>query len=250
VRFDRADSPDVGTLKLPSRRRDDNRRKRQTHRLKKWGRQLQPSAQKGPKKPLHLAPFVCSIICPTFCVSASASTVGYFCRFPKRWTCSIADAFGGAHQVRLSALFPFAVTHAFVGRCATAARLGEDNSALIRFGQFIEHSTYAENIGADGGGRTHTLLRVPDFESSASANSATSAHRSMAAARRFTVAANRPGASAVLGSLESGRIPLFRSGSKAAQGWRAPKPCGIAEPLRRCLVFAKPSTLDPQLSTP
>jgi hypothetical protein len=30
-------------------------------------------------------------------------------------------------------------------------------------------------IGADGGGRTHTLVRVPDFESSASANSATSA---------------------------------------------------------------------------
>ena len=29
--------------------------------------------------------------------------------------------------------------------------------------------------GADGGGRTHTLSRVPDFESSASANSATSA---------------------------------------------------------------------------
>ena len=29
--------------------------------------------------------------------------------------------------------------------------------------------------GADGGGRTHTLFRVPDFESSASANSATSA---------------------------------------------------------------------------
>ena len=27
--------------------------------------------------------------------------------------------------------------------------------------------------GASGGGRTHTLLRVPDFESSASANSAT-----------------------------------------------------------------------------
>ena len=30
-------------------------------------------------------------------------------------------------------------------------------------------------FGADGGGRTHTLLRVLDFESSASANSATSA---------------------------------------------------------------------------
>ena len=30
-------------------------------------------------------------------------------------------------------------------------------------------------VGADGGGRTHTPLRVPDFESSASANSATSA---------------------------------------------------------------------------
>src|ERR1017187_7393324 len=29
--------------------------------------------------------------------------------------------------------------------------------------------------GADGGGRTHTTSRVPDFESSASANSATSA---------------------------------------------------------------------------
>src|SRR6516225_1839595 len=32
-------------------------------------------------------------------------------------------------------------------------------------------------VGADGGGRTHTPLRVPDFESSASANSATSATR-------------------------------------------------------------------------
>ena len=32
-----------------------------------------------------------------------------------------------------------------------------------------------EWVGADGGGRTHTLSRVPDFESSASANSATSA---------------------------------------------------------------------------
>jgi hypothetical protein len=30
-------------------------------------------------------------------------------------------------------------------------------------------------VGTDGGGRTHTLLRVLDFESSASANSATSA---------------------------------------------------------------------------
>ena len=34
---------------------------------------------------------------------------------------------------------------------------------------------YQESNGADGGGRTHTLLRVPDFESGASANSATSA---------------------------------------------------------------------------
>ena len=31
--------------------------------------------------------------------------------------------------------------------------------------------------GADGGGRTHTPFRIPDFESSASANSATSATR-------------------------------------------------------------------------
>src|SRR5437867_2556743 len=32
-----------------------------------------------------------------------------------------------------------------------------------------------KELGADGGGRTHTSLRIPDFESSASANSATSA---------------------------------------------------------------------------
>src|SRR5262245_6022064 len=38
----------------------------------------------------------------------------------------------------------------------------------------LEQFLYFSN-GADGGGRTHTLLRVPDFESSASANSATSA---------------------------------------------------------------------------
>ena len=30
--------------------------------------------------------------------------------------------------------------------------------------------------GTDGGARTHTALRPPDFESGASANSATSAH--------------------------------------------------------------------------
>ena len=35
----------------------------------------------------------------------------------------------------------------------------------------------AQRVGADGGGRTHTLFRVPDFESGASANSATSAQR-------------------------------------------------------------------------
>jgi hypothetical protein len=36
-----------------------------------------------------------------------------------------------------------------------------------------------EICGADGGGRTHTLVRVPDFESSASANSATSAQSTL-----------------------------------------------------------------------
>src|SRR5882757_3927628 len=38
----------------------------------------------------------------------------------------------------------------------------------------------SSQVGTDGGGRTHTLVRVPDFESSASANSATSATRQSA----------------------------------------------------------------------
>src|SRR6266542_2945752 len=45
-------------------------------------------------------------------------------------------------------------------------------------GQVMARVTCAlplDAVGADGGGRTHTLLRVPDFESSASASSATSA---------------------------------------------------------------------------
>ena len=40
----------------------------------------------------------------------------------------------------------------------------------------LEHPHKVVDLdGADGGGRTHTLSRVPDFESGASANSATSA---------------------------------------------------------------------------
>ena len=39
------------------------------------------------------------------------------------------------------------------------------------------HLPKPAKVGADGGGRTHTSLRIPDFESSASANSATSATR-------------------------------------------------------------------------
>jgi hypothetical protein len=39
----------------------------------------------------------------------------------------------------------------------------------------MRKGTQPERHGADGGGRTHTLSRVPDFESGASANSATSA---------------------------------------------------------------------------
>jgi hypothetical protein len=44
-------------------------------------------------------------------------------------------------------------------------------------GQELKTFTFLLGVinGADGGGRTHTLSRVPDFESSASANSATSA---------------------------------------------------------------------------
>jgi hypothetical protein len=43
------------------------------------------------------------------------------------------------------------------------------------FGQVTAALTIGIIDGADGGGRTHTTLRLPDFESSASANSATSA---------------------------------------------------------------------------
>ena len=46
----------------------------------------------------------------------------------------------------------------------------------LSFGAFmLNHLSKTLFYGADGGGRTHTLLRVLDFESSASANSATSA---------------------------------------------------------------------------
>ena len=38
-----------------------------------------------------------------------------------------------------------------------------------------ESSQVVDYHGADGGGRTHTSSRIPDFESGASANSATSA---------------------------------------------------------------------------
>ena len=41
--------------------------------------------------------------------------------------------------------------------------------------RFLAALSLGRKNGADGGGRTHTLLRVPDFESGASANSATSA---------------------------------------------------------------------------
>ena len=43
------------------------------------------------------------------------------------------------------------------------------------FNFFTPPLTHFTPHGADGGGRTHTTLRLPDFESSASANSATSA---------------------------------------------------------------------------
>ena len=51
-------------------------------------------------------------------------------------------------------------------RLATGRSVSDNQRSSFQL-QFID--------GADGGGRTHTLSRVPDFESSASANSATSA---------------------------------------------------------------------------
>lgn len=65
-------------------------------------------------------------------------------------------------------------------------RRGKPSVALFSsgvVGTLRECASYErKQVGADGGGRTHTLLRVPDFESSASANSATSAR---APERRF-----------------------------------------------------------------
>ena len=54
----------------------------------------------------------------------------------------------------------------------TATFDGRDVSKTVKA---IAGNSAVGGVGADGGGRTHTLLRVPDFESSASANSATSA---------------------------------------------------------------------------
>ena len=50
----------------------------------------------------------------------------------------------------------------------------------------MREDTIQENNGADGGGRTHTLSRVPDFESGASANSATSATNKINVLRGFS----------------------------------------------------------------
>ena len=56
------------------------------------------------------------------------------------------------------------------GKCVK--KLGKTGLKLLFLGDFL-----GDFGGADGGGRTHTTLRLPDFESSASANSATSAHQ-------------------------------------------------------------------------
>src|SRR5215204_3154210 len=50
-----------------------------------------------------------------------------------------------------------------------------DNLRYACCGEYCGWTAEVDFIGTGGGGRTHTLLRVPDFESSASANSATSA---------------------------------------------------------------------------
>jgi hypothetical protein len=62
------------------------------------------------------------------------------------------------------------------GRYGGVNALTVSGNNLYVGGEFIT-LYYLDFSGADGGGRTHTSLRIPDFESSASANSATSAHR-------------------------------------------------------------------------
>jgi hypothetical protein len=52
----------------------------------------------------------------------------------------------------------------------------EASRSFRRRGEVGSTTTILLSASADGGGRTHTTLRSLDFESSASANSATSAH--------------------------------------------------------------------------
>src|SRR2546428_9111496 len=67
------------------------------------------------------------------------------------------------------------------GRVMLSCFRNLDLNRNLNRSQFLQNSRLRsrlrlrKEIGADGGGRTHTPFRVPDFESSASANSATSA---------------------------------------------------------------------------
>ena len=67
---------------------------------------------------------------------------------------------------------PFAVSRCCARGRAHSVRICSHAKVCFQTDSKVE--VHAED-GADGGGRTHTLVRVPDFESSASANSATSA---------------------------------------------------------------------------
>jgi hypothetical protein len=71
------------------------------------------------------------------------------------------------------------ISGVFVGKQSLRNRKGKVSMSIQDKLWFRSHKPSRDNpVGADGGGRTHTLVRVPDFESSASANSATSATKS------------------------------------------------------------------------
>ena len=83
--------------------------------------------------------------------------------------------------------------------------------------------------GADGGGRTHTSLRIPDFESSASANSATSAAKPTArkipgsggGCKSGQGVEDRGTLNIEQGNIERRTAPRTRTTTQSGKSWKA-----------------------------
>ena len=90
--------------------------------------------------------------------------------FPARcWLCPYP-----MERSRSSSIFPVCLARQII---SVGSEGKPEKWNLNAQGGAAKESRIVVLVGADGGGRTHTLLRVLDFESSASANSATSATR-------------------------------------------------------------------------